>query len=92
MNTPAQGRLLQFYGTECVHCHTMNPHVEKLESELRTTVHKLEVWHDEENAKLLASLDHGICGGIPFFFNEKTGKWICGTASYEKLKQWAVGQ
>jgi len=26
---------------------------------------------------------------VPFFFNMKTKKWICGSDSYENLKKWA---
>jgi hypothetical protein len=53
-------------------------------------VAKLEVWHNEANAKLMKEYDKGYCGGVPFFFNQKTGKWICGSADYERLKKWAL--
>ena len=33
-----------------------------------------------------------FCGGVPFFFNERTGKKICGNTSFEKLKVWAEGK
>ncbi len=82
-------RLLMFYGTECPHCHTMMPLVDKLEKEAKVKVARLEVWHDAKNADLLQKADRGFCGGVPFFYNEKTKKWICGSASYEKLKAWA---
>jgi thiol-disulfide isomerase/thioredoxin len=85
-------RLIQFYGDECVHCHEMEPLVEKLENELGIAVVKLEVWHNDENAQLLQAVDNGMCGGIPFFFNEKSKKFICGSVPYERLKQWAIGQ
>jgi hypothetical protein len=29
------------------------------------------------------------CGGVPFFFNKKNKKTICGSAPYGKLKAWA---
>lgn len=83
-------RLIMFTGTECTHCHEMNPLVEQLEKELKITVEKLEVWHNAENMAFLQQVDQGFCGGIPFFFNEKSGKWICGSAKYEKLKAWAL--
>ncbi len=85
-------RLIQFYGTECVHCHEMDPLVEKLEKELDVKFTKLEVWHNSENASLLRKLDIVDCGGVPFFFNERTGKALCGAVSYEKLKAWASGK
>jgi len=82
-------RLIMFYGTECPHCHDMDPLVEKLEKEKKVKVEKLEVWHNSKNSKLMGELDNGFCGGVPFFFNEKTGAKICGAVSYDKLKEWA---
>ena len=89
-------RLLMFSGTECVHCKEMDPIVEKLEKEGIKMTH-LEVWHDSSNAKLMQQHDkdergNEFCGGVPFFFNEKTGKKICGNTSFEKLKAWAQGK
>lgn len=84
--------LLEFYGTECPHCNVMHPLVAKLEKEFKVSVEKLEVWHNARNAQLFEQTDKGYCGGVPFFFNKKTGKWICGSTSYEKLKAWAVGK
>ncbi|MFQ5957677.1 MAG: hypothetical protein ACE5KK_07890 [Candidatus Brocadiales bacterium] len=90
-------RLIEFYGTECMHCREMDPLIERLEGEEDIKVTRLEVWHDSKNASLMEKLDKDengqrFCGGVPFFYNEKTGKKICGTTSYEKLKEWAVGE
>ena len=82
--------LIEFYGTECHFCILMQPVVEKLENEEGVKLKKIEVWHNEANARLMQQVDRGFCGGVPFFFNVKTGKWICGATSYEKLKQWAL--
>jgi hypothetical protein len=68
----------------------MAPLVERLEGEENVNVAKLEVWHNEANAKVMKEYDKGYCGGVPFFFNKKTGKWICGSADYEGLKKWAL--
>jgi thiol-disulfide isomerase/thioredoxin len=87
-----KGDLLDFFGTECVHCHEMDPLVERLEQELKVKVEHIEVWHNAKNAELLQKLDKGFCGGVPFFFNRKTGKWICGSTNYEKFKAWATGK
>ncbi|MBI4155270.1 hypothetical protein HY498_04255 [Candidatus Woesearchaeota archaeon] len=84
--------LLMFSGTECKHCHEMLPLVKKLEKELKVKVKILEVWHNAENAKLLQEKDTIGCGGIPFFYNEKTKKALCGSVSYEELKAWAQGK
>ena len=82
-------RLLFFFGTECKHCHTMNPLIDQLEKELNVKVTRLETWHNSQNKALLDKCDNGRCGGVPFFFNERTGKFICGAVSYAKLKSWA---
>jgi hypothetical protein len=68
----------------------MVPLVERLEDEEKVKVAKLDVWHSEQNAAMMKQYDKGYCGGVPFFFNKKTGKWICGEADYEHLKQWAT--
>ena len=83
--------LLMFYGTECPHCHDMDPLVDKLEQDVGLKVQKLEVWHNEKNAEIMQGCDKGFCGGVPFFFNRRTGKWICGATEYENLKKWAIG-
>lgn len=83
--------LLEFYGTECIHCREMDPLMKKLEKEHGLKIEKLETWHNSENKKLLDSLDKGKCGGVPFFYNKKTKKTICGSTSYEELVKWAKG-
>lgn len=87
-----ESHLLDFYGTECVHCHEMDPLIERLEEETGVKVQRIEVWHNAQNAEFLMKLDKGFCGGVPFMYNTKTNKWICGSTSYEKLKAWAEGK
>lgn len=87
-----QGDLIDFYGTECVHCNEMNPMIEQLEDELKVQINHLEVWHNDKNAGYLEKLDQGKCGGVPFFYNLKTKKFLCGATSYDKLKAWALGK
>jgi thiol-disulfide isomerase/thioredoxin len=82
--------LMNFYGLECPHCERMEPLMAQLEKETGVAVDRIEVWHNEDNAKKLESLDKdGACGGVPFFINTETGKTICGEATYEELKTWA---
>lgn len=88
----AGSSLIMFFGTECTHCHEMDPLVDRLEKEENVKVDRLEVWHDSKNAKLLKEYDKDFCGGVPFFMNTKTGKWICGEAEYGELKNWALGE
>ena len=83
--------LLSFYGEECPHCLKMHPLLDKLENEANVKVERIEVWHNDENAKKLEGLPgYADCGGVPFFFNSKTKKSICGEATYDELKAWAL--
>ncbi|MEK7611875.1 MAG: thioredoxin domain-containing protein [Patescibacteria group bacterium] len=82
--------LLEFYGRECPHCVTMAPLVDRLKSELHIEVGQYETWHNPENAKKMEEYDIGLCGGVPFFFNTETKKFICGSTSYDDLKEWAT--
>ncbi len=86
------GNLIEFYGTECVHCNEMKPLIERLEKEFSIKIESFEVWHNSKNAQMMQQFDKGFCGGVPFFFNKKTGKWICGSTSYENFKKWAMGK
>ena len=79
-----------FYGTECPHCHTMLPIVEKLNKEGHK-IEILETWHNEENAKKLETFDTGLCGGVPFFYNATTKKFICGETTEEHVREWLEG-
>ncbi len=88
----AEDNLIEFTGTECVHCHEMEPLLKQLEKETGLKVKKIEVWHNEANARMMQQFDKGYCGGVPFFFNKKTGKWICGATNYENFKKWATGK
>lgn len=84
--------LIEFYGTECVHCREMEPLIMRLQKEEGLKIERLEVWHNAKNAETMQKFDKDFCGGVPFFFNKKTGKWICGSTSYEKFKAWALGK
>lgn len=90
--------LIEFYGTECPHCKDMDPIRERLEKEEGIKIRRLEVWHNEKNAKNFVEMEprkangERVCGGVPFFLNLKTGKWICGSTDYESFKKWAKGK
>lgn len=89
-----ENRLIFFTGTECDKCDEMVPIIKQLEAELNINLEKIEVWHSSENADLMRKYDidengKEFCGGIPFFYNEKTGAKICGKATLEELKKWA---
>ncbi len=82
--------LYMFYGEECPHCHTMMPLVDKLIAE-GLPIDKLETWHNDENAKLQKKYDTGLCGGVPFFYNTESKKFICGGSDEDGLRAWALG-
>lgn len=82
----AEKRLLEFFGQECPHCFRMKPLLKKAEEELGVKFESCETWHNEENARLMEQYDKGYCGGVPFFYNTATNKWICGEVSYEEFK------
>ena len=84
--------LMEFYGTECPHCIEMEPLIKKLEKETKLKIKRYEVWHNEKNKALFEKTDNGKCGGVPFFYNKKSGKFICGSGSYKELKEWAQGK
>ena len=86
------GDLVEYYGTECHFCIQMAPDVEKLEKELGVKLVKKECWHNAANQAEFMKVAAGKCGGVPFYLNKKTGKFICGAAPYEKLKAWAMGK
>ncbi len=83
--------LYMFYGTECVHCHEMEPFIDRLEKEEKIIFTKLETWHNSANAKKLQGFDCGKCGAVPFFYNDETKKFICGATNFEALKKLALG-
>jgi len=92
MAEEVESDLLEFYGTECGHCKKVEPLIGRLETETNLKIKRLEVWHNEANLRLMREYDKGYCGGVPFFCNKKTGKWICGVKDYESLKRWALGE
>jgi hypothetical protein len=85
--------LLFFYGLECPHCIVVEKYVDKLISE-GINIKKVEVWNNKENDKMMEELDKGenMCGGVPFFLNQNTGKTICGEATYKEIKNWTKGK
>ena len=82
-------KLIMFHGTECPHCRNMDPLVARLEKERGVKVQKLEVWHNSDNADKLEKIATGLCGGVPFFWNTESKRYICGEVDYETLRDWS---
>jgi hypothetical protein len=91
MNTEKD--IIFFYGLDCPHCIKVEKHIDRLIGE-GFNIKKLEVWNNKVNDELMLNLDKGedVCGGVPFFINQNTGKTICGEASYKEIKNWAEGK
>lgn len=93
-------RLLFFWGRECPHCAKLHPIVtevhEQLIKENGEGIVEMEVWHSDENAKLMRSYGAVLkkaCGGslgVPSLYNERTKKALCGmNTSKDQVLKWA---
>jgi len=77
-------RVIFFWGRECPHCAKLHPVITEASQELDAPIVELEVWHSEENAKLMRSYGEALkkaCGGslgVPALYNERTQKALCG--------------
>jgi len=78
--------IYEFYGRECPHCQRMLKVSAKVMKDTGKTIERKEVWHNDANMKLLTDYDaKNECGGIPFYYNDETKKWLCGEVEYEEL-------
>lgn len=84
--------LYEYFGDTCPHCIEMRPMVEKLEHELGVSVEKREVWNNDENAKILEGIDNGLCGGVPFFYDDVRKTFICGATDEATMRAWMKGE
>ena len=82
--------LLQFKGKGDDYCAQMEPLKEQLKEELGVEIRDFEVWYDSQNLELLQRLDKGRCGGVPFFYNKRSRRYICGATTYDNLRRWAL--
>lgn len=84
-------RLIFFWGRECPHCAKLHPIVtevsEMLSKDGGDGITELEVWHSDENAKLMRSYGNALkeaCGGslgVPALYNERSKKALCGMST-----------
>ncbi|KAL8273146.1 hypothetical protein Esti_002904 [Eimeria stiedai] len=80
--------LLAFVGEGCKYCERMAGSLRLVEEQTGERVLRLEVWR---NALNFERLDRGRCGGLPFFINLKSLRFVCGATSPRNLLHWAVG-
>mmetsp|Transcript_126477 Transcript_126477/g.316187 ORF Transcript_126477/g.316187 Transcript_126477/m.316187 type:complete len:177 (+) Transcript_126477:63-593(+) len=88
-----QPHLIGFYAEQSIESKRMKYLGELLEEELPgTRIVWLEAWENPLNERLRATIDmRNQCGGVPYLFNRKTGKVLCGIQAYDKLRAWAQG-
>mmetsp|Transcript_21615 Transcript_21615/g.46219 ORF Transcript_21615/g.46219 Transcript_21615/m.46219 type:complete len:113 (+) Transcript_21615:90-428(+) len=88
-----QPHLIGFYAEQSPESKRMRYLTTLLEEELPgTRVLWLESWTNPLNERLRATIDiRNQCGGVPYLFNRKTGKVLCGIVAYDKLRRWAQG-
>ena len=88
--------LIEFHAAGADQCDEMRPAMSAVEQALNTRILKWDVWSDPAAYKLMQFLDKGPdgrskCGGLPFFYNRKTGKIVCGATTEKNLMNWATG-
>lgn len=86
-NTP---HLLVFVGKDDEYSERMIPLLKRVSKEFKQKIRVYEVWFNDENKKLMDKVDDdGECGGVPFFYNHKTGQKICGITTFSNVRAWA---
>ena len=84
--------LIEFYGEECPPCKQIKMFLDRLESEEGIKAKRYEVWHNSQNQNLMMKYAKGRCKGVPFIYNKKTDKFICGAPTYDRLLKLAKGE
>mmetsp|Transcript_95023 Transcript_95023/g.188247 ORF Transcript_95023/g.188247 Transcript_95023/m.188247 type:complete len:168 (-) Transcript_95023:331-834(-) len=89
----AEPHLIGFYAEQSMEAKRMKYLGDLLEKELPgVKIVWLEAWQNPLNERLRATIDlRNQCGGVPYLFNRKTGKVLCGVVAYDKLRLWAQG-
>jgi len=83
--------LIEFHSDNCDHCEQMEPVLQRLEDDLGTKIRRVNIFRRREFYGLMESMGHNECGGLPFYYNRRTGQAICGATSYKNLKRWGTG-
>jgi hypothetical protein len=53
-------------------------------------IDRYEVWHNSSNQNLMMKYSQGRCNGVPFLYNKKNDTFLCGSVTYDRLKEWAT--
>ena len=85
--------LVEFHGPDCQHCEDMLPLMKKVEKQQKTKFRRYMVWEGTDEFDLLRILDSRThCHGLPFFYNRRSHKAICGATTWENFREWAAGR
>ena len=83
--------LMEFHSDNCDHCEQMEPVLRRLENDLKTKIRRINIFRRREFMGLLEAIGHDECGSLPFYYNRRTGRAICGATTYINLKRWGTG-
>jgi len=83
--------LVEFHSDNCDHCEQMEPVLQRLERDLQTKVRRINIFRRREFYGVLEAMGHDECGGLPFYYNRRTGQAVCGATGYLNLKRWGTG-
>jgi hypothetical protein len=83
--------LLEFHSDNCDNCDQMEPVLKRLEDDLDTKIRRINIFRRREFMGLLEAIGFDECGGLPFYYNRRTGQAVCGATSYPNLRRWGTG-
>eukprot|EP01041_Mallomonas_annulata_P004899 gene4899-9766_t len=72
-------------------CEQMEPVLQRLEEDLDTKVRRISLSRRREFLTALEIMGHDECGGLPFYYNRRTGQAVCGATTYVNLKKLGTG-
>lgn len=78
--------LFEFYGEDCPGCLHAQKLINKFELENNIKFKKYEVWNNLANDKVFDYYDCKRCDAVPFLYNKKTDKFICGEFTEDELR------
>jgi hypothetical protein len=87
---PQNPDLLYFRGETDKYSEMMEPLNRELARE-GFNMKRFEVWYNTRNTELMQHLDLGRCGGVPYYYNKNTKRFICGATDINNLRNWAAG-
>jgi hypothetical protein len=83
--------LLEFVADSSQQCKLMEPLVHRLEEDLGTTVRRIDIHARPDYMTLFDAVGGQEGGNVPFFYNRRTARAICGATPYDNLQAWGAG-